>query len=328
MSVVIRGTGSELPQRELTNAQLEQLVQTSDEWITSRTGIRTRHVVGPDEATSDLATRAGRRALDAAGIQPADLDLIVVATLTPDTLTPSTANLVQHNLCPGLGIPSFDLNAACSGFLYGLQVCSALIAAGAHRRILLIGAESMSRFMDYEDRSVCILFGDGAGAVVLENRTGPGGLLDVQLGSDGGNSGLIVLPGGGSRRPASPAVLERREQYLRMNGNRVFKFAVQSMEQIARDTLKRVGWSTGDVTWLLAHQANQRILDAVGERLAFPPERMLGNLERTGNTSAASIPLLLDESVRAGRIRPGDRLLLVAFGAGLTWGAAAIEWTT
>ena len=326
MSVVIRGTGSYLPQRELTNADLEKLVDTTDEWITSRTGIRTRHVLDPGEATSDIAARAGRRALEAAGMQPSDLDLIVVGTLTPDTLTPSASNLVQAKLCGGLGTPSFDLNAACSGFLYGLQVCSALIRAGTYRRVLLIGAESMSRFMDYEDRSVCILFGDGAGAVVLEGSEGPGGLLDVQIGSDGGNCDLIVLPGGGSRRPASQEVVDRREQFLRMNGNKVFKVAVQSMEQVARDTLKRVGWSMDDVTWLLAHQANRRILDAVGERLAVPVERMLVNVEHTGNTSAASIPILLDESVRAGRIRAGDKLLLVAFGAGLTWGASAIEW--
>lgn len=326
MSVVIRGTGSDLPQRELTNADLEKLVDTTDEWIASRTGIRTRHVLAPDEATSDIATRAGRRALESAGLQPTDLDLIVVSTLTPDTLTPSAANLVQANLCRGLGIPSFDLNAACSGFLYGLQVCSALIRAGVYRRVLLIGAESMSRFMDYQDRSVCILFGDGAGAVVLEGHDGPGGLLEIRIGSDGGNSDLIVLPGGGSRRPASQAVVDRREQFLRMNGNRVFKFAVQSMEQVARDTLKRVGWSMDDVTWLIAHQANRRILDAVSERLAVPAERMLINVEHTGNTSAASIPILLDESVRAGRIRPGDKVLLVAFGAGLTWGACALEW--
>jgi len=233
---------------------------------------------------------------------------------------------VQANLCRGLGTPSFDLNAACSGFLYGLQVCSALISAGVYRRVLLIGAESMSRFMDYEDRSVCILFGDGAGAVVLEERDGPGGLLSVQIGSDGSNSDLIQLPGGGSRRPASQQVVDRREQYLRMNGNRVFKFAVQSMEQVARDTLKRVGWSTDDVTWLLAHQANRRIIDAASERLGVPPERTLVNVEHTGNTSAASIPILLDEAVRAGQIRSGDRLLLVAFGAGLTWGACALEW--
>jgi 3-oxoacyl-[acyl-carrier-protein] synthase-3 len=326
MSVIIRGTGSYLPERELTNADLEKLVETTDEWIASRTGIRTRHVLAPEEATSDIATRAGRRALEAAGLAPSDIDLIVVSTLTPDTLTPSASNLVQANLCGGLGIPSFDLNAACSGFLYGLQVCSALIRVGTYRRILLIGAESMSRFMDYEDRSVCILFGDGAGAVVLEERDGPGGLLSVQLGSDGTNSDLIVLPGGGSRRPASQEVLARREQFLRMNGNRVFKFAVQSMEQVARDTLKRVGWSIEDVNWLIAHQANRRIIDAVAERLAFPLERTLINVEHTGNTSAASIPILLDESVRAGHIRPGDRVLLVAFGAGLTWGAAAIEW--
>jgi 3-oxoacyl-[acyl-carrier-protein] synthase-3 len=324
--VIIRGTGSDLPQRELTNADLEKLVDTTDEWITSRTGIRTRHVLAPEEATSDIATRAGRRALEAAGLAPSDLDLIVVSTLTPDTLTPSAANLVQANLCGGLGIPSFDLNAACSGFLYGLQVSSALIKSGSYRRVLLIGAESMSRFMDYRDRSVCILFGDGAGAAVLEARDGPGGLLDVQIGSDGTNSDLIYLPGGGSRRPASQAVIDRGEQFLRMNGNRVFKFAVQSMEQAARDTLKRVDWSVDDVTWLLAHQANRRILDAVGERLAFPAQRMLVNVEHTGNTSAASIPILLDESVRAGKIRPGDRLLLVAFGAGLTWGACALEW--
>jgi 3-oxoacyl-[acyl-carrier-protein] synthase-3 len=326
MSVVIRGTGSDLPQRELTNADLEKLVETSDEWIRSRTGIRTRHVLAPDEATSDIATRAGRRALEAAGVSATDIDLIVVSTLTPDTLTPSASNLVQANLCPGSGIPSFDLNAACSGFLYGLDVCGTLIRAGRYRRILLIGAESMSRFMDYEDRSVCILFGDGAGAVVLEHSAGPGGILDVQIGSDGTAADLIVLPGGGSRRPASQAVVDRREQFLRMNGNRVFKFAVQSMEQVARDTLKRVGWSIGDVTWLLAHQANRRIIDAVAERLGFPMERMLVNVEHTGNTSAASIPILLDESVRAGHIRPGDRLLLVAFGAGLTWGACALTW--
>ena len=326
MSVVVRGTGRYLPERRITNADLEKWIETSDEWIRTRTGIHTRHMLAPDQATSDMATEAGRRALDDAGLRADDLDLIVVATLTPDTLTPSAANLVQANLCKGQGIPSFDLNAACSGFIYGLQVVSSLIEAGAYRRALLVGAESLTRFVDYQDRSVCILFGDGAGAVVLERSDSPGGILGVRLGSAGVHADLICLPGGGSRRPPSTEVLEAREHYLKMQGNKVFKLAVQSMEQVARDTLAQVGWSIDELDLVLAHQANQRILDAVRDRLAVPAEKMPLNVDRMGNTSAASIPVLLDECRGEGRIRSGDKLMLVAFGAGLTWGCCALEW--
>ena len=326
MSVVIRGTGRYLPERQLDNAELEKLVETSDEWIRSRTGIRTRHVLAPEQATSDMAAEAGRRALESAGLGPEDLDLIVVCTFTPDTLTPSASNLVQAELCPGRGIPSFDLNAACSGFVYGLQAVSSLIEGGAYRRALLVGAESLTRFVDYRERTVCILFGDGAGAVVLEGGDGPGGIREIRLGSDGIHSELIRLPGGGSRRPPSREVVEERSHYLEMQGNKVFKLAVQAMEQAVREALDRLGWSASDLDLVVAHQANRRILDAVRERLEVPAERMPVNVDRLGNTSAASIPILLDECHREGRIRSGDKLMLVAFGAGLTWGCCALEW--
>ena len=326
MSVVVRGTGRYLPERQITNADLEKWVDTNDEWIRTRTGIHTRHMLAPDQATSDMATEAGRRALDDAGLRAEDLDLIVVSTLTPDMLTPSASNLVQANLCKGRGIPSFDLNAACSGFIYGLQVVSSLIESGSYRRALLVGAESLTRFVDYEDRSVCVLFGDGAGAVVLESSDSPGGIRGIRLGSAGVHAELICLPGGGSRRPPSIEVLEARDHYLKMQGNKVFKLAVQSMEQVARDTLGDVGWSIDDLDLVLAHQANRRILDAVRSRLEVPDAKMPLNVDRMGNTSAASIPVLLDECLGEGRIRSGDKLMLVAFGAGLTWGCCALEW--
>jgi 3-oxoacyl-[acyl-carrier-protein] synthase-3 len=329
MSVIIRGTGADKPERLLTNEDLEKLVETSDDWIVTRTGIRTRHVAAEGEATSDLATRAGRRALEDAGVDPSDLDLIVVATLSPDMLTPSAANLVQRNLCPGLGIPSFDLNAACSGFLYGLRVVKSLIESGAYRRVLLVGAEVLTRFVDYQDRGTCILFGDGAGAVVLERSEGPGGLGSIRVGSDGGCHDLIRLGGGGSLRPStrySPDA-DPDDWHLRMQGNRVFKMAVQSMEQVARDVLTDVGWSVGDLDWVIAHQANQRIIRAVGDRLGVPEDRVPLNVGDMGNTSAASIPVLLDDRKRAGQLRAGERVLMVGFGAGLTWGAATVEWS-
>ncbi len=327
MSVIVRGTGSGLPEGRITNADLERLVDTNDEWIVSRTGIGERRMVAPEEATSDLAIRAGRAALEMAGVAAEDLDLIIVATLTPDMLTPSTANLVHRGLLRGRSIPSFDLNAACSGFVYGLEVANAMMNSGAYRRTLLIGAESMTRFLDYEDRAVCILFGDAAGAAVLERVDGPGGVLATSLASDGQFADLIDIPGGGSRRPPSPYMLAQRQPYLRMKGSQVFKVAVQSLEQVARDTLAKVGWSLDDVDHVIAHQANQRILSAVADRLGVDEARMPMNLSRLGNTSAASVPVLLDECNREGRFKPGDKLLLVAFGGGLTWGACAMEWT-
>jgi 3-oxoacyl-[acyl-carrier-protein] synthase-3 len=303
------------------------MVETSDEWIVARTGIRERRVLAADEATSDMATRAGEAALAAAGLSAEELDLVVVACLTPDMLTPSTANLVQNNLCRGRSIPSFDLNAACSGFLYGLAATSGMMESCGYRHVLLVGAEAMTRFTDYEDRGTCVLFGDGAGAVVLERSDAAGGILATTLCSDGQHWELIHLPGGGSRRPPSPYMLAQREQYLRMNGRAVFKLAVQCLEQVALDTLEKVGWSIDDVDVVICHQANHRILTAAAERLGVCPEKFPINIDRLGNTSAASIPVLLDECNREGRFGPGDKLLLISFGAGLTWASAAIEWT-
>jgi len=326
VSIRISGTGSALPERALTNADLEKLIETSDEWIVTRTGIRERRMLAEGEATSDLVTRAGERALEMAGIGPEDLDLIIVATCTPDTLTPSTANWVHRNLCRGLNIPAFDVSAACSGFVYGLGVADAMIRTGQYKRVLLAGGEGLTRFMDYQERTVSILFGDGAGAAVVERADGPGGVLATSLKSDGQYHDAIIIPAGGSRMPLSPYVLTQREAFVHMKGAQVFKVAVQSMEQVARETLEKVGWKIADVDHVIAHQANKRILDAVADRLEVPPEKMPTNLAQLGNTSAASVPILLDECNRAGRFRPGDKVLLLAFGAGLTWGATALEW--
>jgi 3-oxoacyl-[acyl-carrier-protein] synthase-3 len=327
VSVLIRGTGSALPERVISNADLEKMIETNDEWIVTRTGIRERRMLAPEEATSDIVTRAAQRALEMAQLEASDLDLIIVATCTPDTFTPATANHVHRSLCRGLAIPAFDVNAACSGFVYGLEVATSMLNSARYKRVLLAGGEALTRFMDYQERTVCILFGDAAGAVVLERSDEPGGVLATTLKSDGQYSDLIQIPGGGARRPASPYVLAQRETFVRMNGPQVFKVAVQSMEQVARDTLAKVGWDIADVDWVIAHQANKRILSAVADRLDVPAEKMPTNLEVRGNTSAASIPVLLDECNRAGHFKRGDKLLLVAFGGGLTWGAAAVEWT-
>jgi len=327
VNVRIAATGSCVPERKLTNRELEDLVDTTDEWIVSRTGIRERGIVAPGEAASDLATRAARAALASAGLGPDDIDLIVVGTVTGDMLTPSTACFVQRNLAVRRPIPAFDIGAACSGFVYGLELMHDLLGSGRYRRALLIGAEAISRFLDYEDRGTCVIFGDGAGAAVLEAGGGGGGILATTLRSDGNYWDLIHLPGGGSRRPASPYMLAQREQYLRMNGRSTFKLAVQALEQVMLETAERAGWKLHDVDHFVIHQANARILEAVCERLELPPDRVPSNIERTGNTSAASIPVLLDECNREGRFEPGDKLLLAAFGAGLTWGSAALEWS-
>ncbi len=327
MNAAIRGTGSSLPESKLTNADLERMLDTNDDWIVVRTGIRERRVLDAQEATSDIATRAARQALDMAGLEPDEIDLIVVATTTPDMFTPSTANLVQRNLRIQRPIVSFDLNAACSGFIYALEVTNALMASGRYERALLIGAEAMTRFVDYRDRQVCILFGDGAGALLLEANGGTGDVLATTLKADAGFWDLVRIPGGAAARPASPYMLTQREQFLRMEGRQVFKLAVQALEQVARDTLDKVGWRIEDVDHMIFHQANRRILKAVAERLEIPPEKLPTNLALTGNTAAASIPILLDECQRAARFRPGDRILAAAFGAGLTWAGCAMRWS-
>lgn len=326
-SVVIRGLGSYAPARIVTNDDLAHVVDTSDEWIRSRTGIRERRLAGDDETTSDLATAAARRALAAAGLQPADIDLVIVATITPDMPFPSTACLVQHKL--GLRqVPCFDLEAACSGFLYVLDVAAALLRAGPYKHALVIGAEKLSSILDWEDRTTCVLFGDGAGAVVLGLDPTPGlGLLASRLGADGGDGDKLCQPGGGSAQPASLASIASRQHYLKMQGREIFKSAVRVMEQSALDLLAAEGLTPQDIALVIPHQANSRIIDAIRERLELPPERVFLNLDRYGNTSAASIPLALDEAVQAGRIRSGDLVLLVAFGAGLTWGSTLLKWT-
>jgi 3-oxoacyl-[acyl-carrier-protein] synthase-3 len=303
------------------------MVETDNDWIVTRTGIRERGIADRDLATSDLATRAATKALESADIAPEELDLIVIGTVTPDMLTPSTACLVHRNLRIGRPIPCLDVGAACSGFLYGLEVVGSMLASGAYRRALLVGAETISRFVDYQDRGTAILFGDAAGAAILEPSNGPGGLSATVLKSDGEFWDLIHMPGGGSRRPPSPYMLTQREHYVRMNGRQVFKLAVQSLEQVALDTLERAGWGLDDIDYLLVHQANRRIIDTVAERLGVPREKLPINVDRMGNTSAASIPVLLDECNRAGLLRSGDRLLCAAFGAGMTWAGAAIEWS-
>jgi len=327
---VIAGLGTYAPARVLTNHELERMVDTSDEWITTRTGIRERRIAAEDEATSDLSLAAARGALLDAGIDATDLDLILVATATPDMLFPATACLVQHGL-GATGAAAFDLSAACSGFIYGLQTADAFIRSGTYRTILLVGAETMSRVVDWEDRSTCVLFGDGAGAVVLKAAEGDAhegapGVLDSRIYSDGSAWDFICLPGGGSRRPPGQDLVDRRLQYLRMRGNETFKVAVRNMERAAREVLDAAGLKPESLKVVVPHQANIRILNAVAERLGVSDEQMVVNLDAYGNTSAASIPLALGDAVAQGRLGEGDVALLLAFGSGLTWGSSLIRW--
>ncbi|HET8948326.1 MAG TPA: beta-ketoacyl-ACP synthase III [Candidatus Polarisedimenticolia bacterium] len=324
---VIAGTGSSLPDRILTNAELERMVDTSDEWITSRTGIRERRVAGENEPMSLFATRAAETALLSAGMKAADLDLVLCATVTPDMPIPSTACIIQDSL-GAKKAAAFDMAAGCSGFLYGLTVAERFLASPQYDSILLIGAEVLSKYVDWKDRTTCVLFGDGAGAVVLKAGTAPYGVLATTLRADGALADFIHVPAGGTREPASEKTIAERRHYIRMKGNETFKMAVRSMEEAARQVLDRAGLKTSDVALFIPHQANLRIIDAVGTRLGFRSDQVLINIERVGNTSAASIPVALDEAARAGRLKRGDVVLLAAFGTGLTWGAAVLRWGT
>jgi 3-oxoacyl-[acyl-carrier-protein] synthase-3 len=321
----IAGTGSYLPEKILTNADLERMVETSDEWITARTGIRERHIAAPGEFTSDLATEAGRRALAMAGVAADEIDLIIVATVTGDFSWPATACVVQHNLQAGRAF-AFDISAACSGFLYGMSIADSYIKAGSAKKVLLIGAEVFSRIVDWQDRGTCILFGDGAGAAVLEAGEGDHGLLSCHLHADGSFWPLLYQMGQGSRNPAAPASAEQGNPFVQMQGNEVFKVAVRSLCEAGEEALDANGLHADDVDMLIPHQANRRILEATAKRLGIPLERVMVNVDRVGNTSAASIPIALDEAHRSGRIKQGDTLLLNAFGGGFTWGAALIRW--
>ena len=325
-SVRIVGTGSYAPARVLTNQDLERMIETTDEWIRTRTGIMERRIASEDEATSDIAYHAAVQALDAANLDPADLDMILVATITPDMMFPSTACVLQERL-GARRAAALDISAACSGFIYGLAVADGLLRLGTMRNILLIGAETLSKITNWKDRNTCILFGDGAGAVVLRASEGEQGLLSTHLYADGGHGSALMMPGGGSRHPVSQAVLDQSLATLHMaNGNEVFKLAVRAMEDACLTALKQNQVDVGDLDLLVPHQANMRIIGALTQRLGLPESKVCVNIEKYGNTSAASIPLAFDEAVRGGRVPPGGLVLLCAFGGGFTWGSALIRW--
>jgi 3-oxoacyl-[acyl-carrier-protein] synthase-3 len=324
--VRIAGTGSYLPERIMTNRELEESVDTSDEWITSRTGIRERRIAKEGEFTSHLASEAARRALEQAGVAASEIELIIVATITPDTLTPATACYVQQQI-GSLKAVAFDVSAACSGFLYAMEFARHAVGAGAFRNALIIGAEKLSAFVDWNDRNTCVLFGDGAGAAVLLPSTNGGGkILSSTLGTDGAQAELLNIPGGGSACPALPGTAPVKPAVLSMQGREVFKHAVNAMRQAAIDGIAAAGLTIADIDLIIPHQANLRIIDAIVERLDFDRDNVFINLDKYGNTSAAAVAIALDEANRQGRIKPGDRILLVAFGAGLTWASAVIEW--
>ena len=322
----IIGTGSYAPAKVLSNADLEKLVDTSDEWIRTRTGISERRICAEDEATSDLAYQASCQALAAAALDPADLDLILVATITPDMFFPSTACIVQERL-QARRAGAMDISAACSGFVYGLAVADGLLRLGTMRNILLVGAETLTKIVNWKDRNTCVLFGDGAGAVILRGGEGEHGILSTHLFADGAKGSHLMIPGGGSRHPLSQRVLDEGLTAIQMaNGNEVFKSAVRAMEEAALAVLKHNHLDVGDVDLMVPHQANRRIIDAVAQRLGFSEDRVCVNVQKFGNTSAASIPLALDGAVREGRVHEGNLLLLCAFGGGLTWGSSLIRW--
>jgi 3-oxoacyl-[acyl-carrier-protein] synthase-3 len=323
-SVAIMGTGSYSPEKILTNADLEKMVDTTDEWIVTRSGIRERHIARSDEATSDMAAVAARRALEQAGVTAEQVDLIIVATITPDMVFPSTACFVQ-NLIGARNATCFDLEAACTGFLFAVHTASQFIKTGAYRTALVIGAEKLSCVLDWQDRATCVLFGDGAGAVVLQACPSPRGILSAVTGSDGSLTDLLKLPGGGSRYPTSPQTIEQRLHYMKMTGKEVFKHAVRAMSEAARKALEQSGLTIDQVACVVPHQANMRIIEAIRDRMGVEPGKFFVNLDKYGNMSAASIPVALDEAWRSGRVKSGDAVLLVAFGGGFTWGAMVVR---
>jgi 3-oxoacyl-[acyl-carrier-protein] synthase-3 len=325
INAVISGTGMSVPEKVLTNAELEKIVDTSDEWITTRTGIRERRIAAPGEPLSLYAVEASRRALNASGLEPGDIDLIILATVTPDMPIPATACTIQHELGCG-NAASFDMQAGCSGFIYAQSVARQFLLSRRFRHVLVIGAELLSTSIDWKDRSTCVIFADGAGAVVMSAGEPPRGVLYSAMHTDGSMVDFIYQLGGGTLHPASCDTVEQGMHYIRMRGNETFKMAVRSMEEVCHEVLAGAGLETSDVNWLIPHQANQRIISAVGHRLGIPDERCYVNIDRYGNTSAASIPIALDEAVRAGMINAGDIILMTAFGAGLTWAASVVRW--
>jgi len=321
----IVGTGSAVPEKVLTNSDLEKMVDTSDEWITTRTGIKERRIAADGEFTSTFATKAAQNALEMANVSPEELDMIVVGTVTPDFPFPATACLVQKNLKASKAV-AFDISAACSGFLFGLSIVDSFMRSGLARKALVVGAETLTRIVDWTDRNSCVLFGDGAGAVVLDSVDEGVGILSTHVHSDGTYWELLHQPGYGSRNPVAGRSSGENLAFIKMQGNEVFKLAVRAMEDAAHQALSANSLTSADIDLFISHQANRRIIDAIGKRLGLSPEQVYINLERYGNTSAASIPIALDEANRSGRIKNGDLVLLDSFGGGLTWASAMIRW--
>ena len=324
-NAAIIGTGRAYPKGVLTNADLEKLVETSDEWITTRTGIKERHKAGEGEYTSQFAVEASRRAIENARLDPADIDLIICATVSPDQILPSTGCLIQAELGSHRAA-AFDLAAACSGFLYGLTMANQMVRSGQSRYALVVGAEVLSRYVDYTDRSTCILFGDGAGAAVLAQTEGERGILATRIYSDGRYAEQLFSPGGGTRIPPTAETLSEGLHFYKMRGNELFKVAVRSMADVSREVLEEAGYKADDVRLFIPHQANQRITDAVADKLKVDSSVVYSNIAMHGNTSSASIPIALDECVEQGRVKEGDLVLLASFGGGATWGGVLIKW--
>jgi 3-oxoacyl-[acyl-carrier-protein] synthase-3 len=320
----IVGLGKYLPEKRLTNKDLEKIVDTTDEWIISRTGIRERRLARDDEATSDMATVAARRALENAKLRPEDIDLIIVATITPDMLFPATACLVQQKI-GARTVPAFDISVACSGFIYGLAIANQFVSSGAYKYALVIAAEKLSSITDWTDRNTCVLFGDGAAAAVL-GQVETGGILSVYLGADGRQGELIKLPAGGSRIPATKKSIDDKMHFIKMNGSELFKHAVRIMADAALEATRPLGITADDISLVIPHQANVRILSAAAKRMGLSEDKIYLNIEKYGNMSAASSAIALVEAVEEGRIKKGQKILLDAFGGGLTWGAVVIEW--
>jgi 3-oxoacyl-[acyl-carrier-protein] synthase-3 len=321
----ILSVGSYVPERILTNADLEKMVETSDEWIITRTGVKARHIAAENEYTSDLATQAALRAMRKSDVRPEQIDLIIVATITPDMPFPATACLVQRKI-GAMRAAAFDVEAACSGFIYAMEIGQQFIMSHTFNTVLVVGAEKLSTIVDWQDRNTCVLFGDGAGAAILQTRPNAHGLLTACMGAEGDKADLLCMPAGGSRCPATMKSVAAGLHYLRMDGKETFKNAVTAMHTAGREALRRCELDISQIKCVIPHQANRRIIDAVAEKLGAKPEQVFVNLDKYGNTSAASVAIALDEVVESGRIERGDLILLVVFGAGFTWASAVIEW--
>ena len=325
MRATITSTAHHVPEKILTNYDIEKMVQTSDEWIQNRTGIKQRHIVSEDEASSDLSTHVANKLLKKRGINPEQIDIIIVGTVTPDHLTPSTAAIVQNNI-NAQNAWAFDLSAACSGFLFGLETGSKLIESGKYKTVMVIGVDTMTSILDFKDRETCIIFGDGAGGVILEPSKSDNGIISSILKTDGSGASSLNVLAGGSRKPATKETIANREHFIRQDGKKVFKFAVKRMSEVSKEVLLKNGLSGNDIKLFIPHQANKRIIDATGERCGIPKDRVLINIDRYGNTTAGTIPIALNEAVENKLINNGDYILLSAFGSGFTWGSVLIKW--